>query len=59
VDWTAFLLSLRLSFWTTALLLPLGILVGRTLAWRRLAAKGFLEALVFRSKAMWGYDPGV
>jgi molybdate transport system permease protein len=46
VDWSAFLLSLRLSFWTTLLLLPLGLVVGRGLAWRRIAGKGFLEALV-------------
>jgi molybdate transport system permease protein len=46
VDWTAFLLSLRLAGWTTAILIPFGIVVGRALAWRRVAGKGWIEALV-------------
>jgi molybdate transport system permease protein len=46
VDWTAFLLSLRLAAWTTALLIPFGIVVGRALAWRRFAGKGWVEALI-------------
>jgi molybdate transport system permease protein len=46
MDWTAFALSLRLAGWTCAVLLPLGMLVGRWLAWRRFRGKGFIEALV-------------
>jgi molybdate transport system permease protein len=46
VDWTAFSLSLRLAGWTCAVLLPLGILAGRRLAWRRFKAKGLVEALI-------------
>ena len=46
MDWTAFLLSLRLAAWTTVILIPIGIVIGRTLAWRRFTGKGFVEALV-------------
>ena len=46
MDWTAFLLSLRLAGWTTVLLIPFGIVLGRALAWRRFAAKVWVEALV-------------
>ena len=46
MDWTALWLSLRLGAWTVLLLLPVGILVGRRLAYGEIAAKGLLEALV-------------
>ena len=46
MDWTAFTLSLRLAAWTTLLLLPLGIVAGRTLAARRFPGKSWVEALV-------------
>lgn len=46
MDWTALWLSLRLAVFTVLLLLPLGILVGRQLAWRDFAGKGVVEALV-------------
>lgn len=46
MDWAALTLSLKLAAWTAALLLPLGILVARGLAWRRFAGKGFAEALI-------------
>jgi molybdate transport system permease protein len=46
MDWTAFALSLRLAGWTCAVLLPLGMLLSRWLAWRRFRAKGLIEALV-------------
>jgi molybdate transport system permease protein len=46
VDWQALELSLRLAFWTCAVLLPGGVLVARVLAWRRFAGKGLVEALV-------------
>lgn len=46
MDWTALGLSLRLALWTVALLLPVSVLVGRLLAYRRFAGKGLIEALV-------------
>ncbi|RME32659.1 MAG: molybdate ABC transporter permease subunit [Gammaproteobacteria bacterium] len=46
MDWEALLLSLRLAAWTTLLLLPLAILLARTLAWSRFPGRGLLEALV-------------
>ena len=46
MDWTALVLSLRLGGLTVLLLLPLGIVVGRLLAFRRFPGKGLVEALV-------------
>ena len=46
MDWTALWLSLRLAFWTVLILLPLGIWLGRVLAYREFRAKGVVEALV-------------
>ena len=46
MDWTALWLSLRLAGFTVVLLLPLGILAGRALAWRDFRGKGLVEALV-------------
>ncbi len=46
MDWTALWLSLRLATWTVVLLLPIGILVGRSLAYRDFVGKGMAEALV-------------
>lgn len=46
MDWTALGLSLRLAGWTVALLLPVSVLAGRLLAYRRFAGKGLIEALV-------------
>lgn len=46
MDWTALFLSLRLAGWTVAILLPVAVLVGRLLAYRRFAGKGLIEALV-------------
>jgi molybdate transport system permease protein len=46
MDWTALWLSLRLAAFTVLLLLPIGIFVGRWLAWRDFAGKGMAEALV-------------
>lgn len=46
MDWTALWLSLRLAGFTVVLLLPVGIVVGRWLAYRDFAGKGFVEALV-------------
>ena len=46
MDWTALWLSLRLAFWTVVLLLPIGIWLGRILAYRDFRTKGLVEALV-------------
>lgn len=46
MDWTALGLSLRLAAWTVAILLPVSILAGRALAYRRFRARGLVEALV-------------
>ena len=44
MDWMAFLLSVKLAGWTVLLLLPLGILIARHLAWRRYPGRAFVEA---------------
>jgi molybdate transport system permease protein len=46
VDWSALVLSFQLGAATTLLLAPLGIWLGRLLAFREFPAKGFVEALV-------------
>jgi molybdate transport system permease protein len=46
MDWTAFLLSLHLSAWTTAILFVLGLLVARALAWRHFSGKALIEAVI-------------
>lgn len=46
MDWTALWLSLRLAGATLLVLLPLGLLVGRWLAWHDFRGKGLVEALV-------------
>ncbi|MCC5812287.1 MAG: molybdate ABC transporter permease subunit [Ectothiorhodospiraceae bacterium] len=46
MDWTAFRLSLELAAWTTAILMPLGLLVGRWLAYRRFRGRGLVEAAI-------------
>jgi molybdate transport system permease protein len=46
MDWEALFLSLRLAGWTVAILLPVSILMGRMLAYRRFRGKGLVEALV-------------
>jgi molybdate transport system permease protein len=46
VDWTALWLSLRLGGFTVLLLLPVGIFLGRRLAYSDFSAKGLVEALV-------------
>jgi molybdate transport system permease protein len=46
MDWTALVLSLELGAGTILVLLPIGILCGRALAWNRFHGKGFLEALL-------------
>lgn len=46
MDWTALGLSLRLAAWTVALLLPVGVLLGRFLARARFRGKSLVEAAV-------------
>jgi molybdate transport system permease protein len=46
MDWTALGLSLRLAALTVLLLLPAAFLLARWLAFGRLRARGFIEALV-------------
>ena len=46
MDVDALLLSLRLAAWTVLILLPIGIVVGRVLAWRRFRGKALVEALL-------------
>ena len=46
MDWPALLLSLQLAFWTMLILLPLGIWIGRKLAWSRFRGKSLVEALL-------------
>ncbi|MGF1610549.1 MAG: molybdate ABC transporter permease subunit [Kiloniellales bacterium] len=46
MDWTALWLSLRLAAFTVLFLLPVGIALGRRLAYRDFAGKGLVEALV-------------
>ena len=43
MDWQALTLSLRLAAWTVVILLPVGILVGRALAWRRFTGRRLVE----------------
>jgi molybdate transport system permease protein len=46
MDWTALWLSLQLATVTVVFLLPIGIVVGRWLAYRDFRGKGLAEALV-------------
>lgn len=46
MDWTALWLSLRLAGGTVIVLLPIGILLGRWLAYREFTGKVWVEALV-------------
>lgn len=44
MDWVSFWLSIKLGLITVTLLLPIGLVVGRWLAYSRFIGKGFLEA---------------
>jgi len=46
MDWSALNLSFRLAFWTLVLLLPLGLLLGRWLAWSPVKGRSFIQALL-------------
>ncbi len=44
MDYQALLLSLELAAWTVLILVPIGVFVGRLLAWRRFHGKALVEA---------------
>ena len=44
MDLDAFALSLRLAAWTSLLLIPVGVAIGRLLAWREFRGKAIVEA---------------
>lgn len=46
MDWSALALSLRLGGLTVLILLPIGILIGRWLAFRRIRGRAVIEALL-------------
>lgn len=46
MDWPALLLSLKLAGWTMLILLPVGIWLGRLLAWRQFYGKALIEGLL-------------
>lgn len=46
MDWTALFLSLKLGVLTVIFLLPVGVIAGRTLAYREFPGRGLAEALV-------------
>ena len=46
MDWSAFLVSLRLALWTVALLIPLALVIARFLAWHRFPGRLVLESLI-------------
>lgn len=46
MDSTPYVLSLKLAFWTCALILPIAIFAGRALAWGRFRGKSLCEAAV-------------
>ena len=46
MDWTALALSLKLSAWTMIILFPLGIALGRMLAWHHFRGKALIEAVL-------------
>lgn len=46
MDWSALWLSLKLSFWTMLILLPVGVWAGRKLAWSSFRGKSMVEALL-------------
>lgn len=47
MDWSALSISLKLAFWTSVLLLPLGLVLGRWLAWYPPRAAAWVHSLIF------------
>ncbi len=58
MDWQALQISLELAFWTSVLLFPVGIFLGRALAVRQLPFRPFYQSLIFLPLGMhlpyWG-----
>lgn len=46
MDWSAFLLSLKLGALTLLVLLPIGVVLGRILAWKRFPGRALLEGVL-------------
>jgi len=46
MDWPAFLLSLELGALTLLVLLPIGVVLGRILAWKRFPGRAMVEGLL-------------
>ncbi len=46
MDWTAFRVSLELALWTCVLILPIGVMIARILAWKTFYGKSLVEALI-------------
>lgn len=46
MDWQALKLSVELAAWTAIIMVPMGTLIARVLAWHRFATKSFIEALI-------------
>lgn len=46
MDWQAFTLSLRLGVYTSLILIPVCIIIARTLAWRRFFGRNLLQAVL-------------
>lgn len=46
MDWPALLLSMKLAGWTMLILLPVGIWLGRLLAWRQFYGKALIEGML-------------
>lgn len=46
MDWDALSLTLRLAAWTMIVLIPVGIVLGRLLAWHAFRGKSLVEALL-------------
>lgn len=46
MDWSALAVSLQLAAWTAAILAPVGIVLGRVLAWRPFRGRTVVEALL-------------
>ncbi len=46
MDWAALILSFKLSLWTLALLMPLGVLLGRWLAWSEFKGRTLVQAIL-------------
>ena len=46
MDWQALKLSFSLAFYTCIILIPAGIWIARTIAWRRFAGRNLIQALL-------------